>query len=110
MLAHADFRTSQGGGIGAMANTMGVGSDRVIEFKIVTPDGQLRIANAYQNTDLFFAVRGGGPGMSPQPQIVLLTDVVSSATYGVVLESTHKIDPPYALQTYSNLPFLSTAI
>lgn len=41
---------------------MGMGSDRVIEFKIVTPDGQLRVANAYQNTDLFFAVRGGGPG------------------------------------------------
>jgi hypothetical protein len=30
-----------------------------LEFKIVTPDGRLRVANACQNTDLFWALRGG---------------------------------------------------
>ena len=34
----------------------------VLQFEIVTPDGALRIANAYQNEDLFWALRGGGPG------------------------------------------------
>jgi hypothetical protein len=34
----------------------------VIQFEIVTPDGKLRTANQFQNQDLFWALRGGGPG------------------------------------------------
>ena len=41
---------------------MGMGVDRVIQVKIITPDGLTRYANQYQNADLFWAVRGGGPG------------------------------------------------
>jgi hypothetical protein len=37
-------------------------STDVVQFEIVTPDGKLRTANAYQNEDLFWALRGGGPG------------------------------------------------
>lgn len=54
---------------------------RKLEIKIVTPDGKLRIANAYQNPDLFWALRGGGGG-----------------TYGVVLESTSLVEPQMKLQ------------
>ncbi|TFK52652.1 FAD binding domain-containing protein [Heliocybe sulcata] len=72
-----------GGGHGALTNTMGMGVDRVLQFKVVTPDGKLRVANACQNEDLFFALRGGGGG-----------------TYGVVLESTVLASPPVTLQVY----------
>ncbi|KAJ2935972.1 hypothetical protein H1R20_g1124, partial [Candolleomyces eurysporus] len=48
----------QGGGHGALSNTMGLGADRVLEFQVVTPDGQLRTANECQNSDLFWALRG----------------------------------------------------
>jgi hypothetical protein len=34
----------------------------VLEFEIVTPDGKVRTANKYQEEDLFWALRGGGPG------------------------------------------------
>jgi hypothetical protein len=34
----------------------------VVQFEIVTPDGEVRKANAYKNKDLFWALRGGGPG------------------------------------------------
>jgi hypothetical protein len=34
----------------------------VIQFEIVNPDGKLRTANGFQNKDLFWALRGGGPG------------------------------------------------
>ncbi|KAJ7615845.1 hypothetical protein FB45DRAFT_934776 [Roridomyces roridus] len=61
----------QGGGHGVLSNTMGMGVDRVLEYKVVTPDGKLRIANECQNEDLFFALRGGGGG-----------------TFGVVLEAS----------------------
>lgn len=70
-----------GGGHGALSNTLGLGVDRVLQFKIVTPDGKYRTANACQNKDLFFALRGGGGG-----------------TFGVVLETTIKASPQVTLQ------------
>ncbi|KAF8134776.1 FAD binding domain-containing protein [Mycena galopus ATCC 62051] len=71
----------QGGGHSALSNTMGMGVDRVLEFKIITPDGELRVANACQNTDLFWALRGGGGG-----------------TFGVVLESSTLASPVVTVQ------------
>lgn len=44
-----------------------------MEAKVVTADGQLRVANAVSNPDLFWAIRGGGGG-----------------TFGIVVESTWK--------------------
>ncbi|KAF7316391.1 FAD-binding domain-containing protein [Mycena indigotica] len=70
-----------GGGHGALANTQGLGADRVLEFKLVTPTGQLLVANECQHTDLFWALRGGGGG-----------------TFGVVLESTALAAPRLTLQ------------
>ncbi|KAF5361121.1 hypothetical protein D9758_009078 [Tetrapyrgos nigripes] len=70
----------QGGGHSMLSNTMGLGVDRVLQFKVVTPDGQYRIANECQNEDLFFALRGGGGG-----------------TFGVVLESTTLASPQTSL-------------
>lgn len=55
-----------------------------LQFTIVTPDGRLRIANACQNSDLFWALRGGGGG-----------------TFGVVLETVHEVIPhPVTLQGF----------
>ncbi|KAJ6561924.1 hypothetical protein B0H19DRAFT_1143029 [Mycena capillaripes] len=71
----------QGGGHSALSNTMGMGVDRVLEFKIITPDGELHVANACQNTDLFWALRGGGGG-----------------TFGVVVESTTLVSPVVTVQ------------
>jgi len=34
----------------------------VLQFEIVTPDGNLRTVNQFQDQDLFWALRGGGPG------------------------------------------------
>ncbi|KAK7044629.1 FAD-binding domain-containing protein [Favolaschia claudopus] len=70
-----------GGGHGPLANTLGLGVDRVLEFKIVTPTGDFLTANECQNTDLFWALRGGGGG-----------------TFGVVLESTTLASPRITLQ------------
>ncbi|KAJ3571520.1 hypothetical protein NP233_g3700 [Leucocoprinus birnbaumii] len=72
----------QGGGHGALSPSMGLGVDRTLEYKVVTPDGKLRVANECQNTDLFWALRGGGGG-----------------TFGVVLESTVLASPRVALPT-----------
>jgi FAD binding domain-containing protein/berberine-like enzyme len=51
----------------------GLGVDQIMEYKVVTADGVLKVANAVSNPDLFWALRGGGGG-----------------TFGVVVEATVK--------------------
>ncbi|KAJ3513633.1 hypothetical protein NLJ89_g2842 [Agrocybe chaxingu] len=82
---------SMGAGHGVLSPTMGLGVDRVLQYKIVTPDGKFRTVNKCQNRDLFFALRGGGGG-----------------TFGVVLEGTFIASPAVRMQvvlgTYENTP------
>ncbi|KAF2429945.1 FAD-binding domain-containing protein [Tothia fuscella] len=54
----------------------GLGVDQVVEYKVVTADGVLKVANEATNPDLFWALRGGGGG-----------------TFGVVVEATIKAHP-----------------
>ncbi|KAJ7493661.1 hypothetical protein FB451DRAFT_1215052 [Mycena latifolia] len=80
-----------GGGHSVLSPSLGLGVDRVLEIKIVTPDGKLRTANACQNTDLFWALRGGGGG-----------------TFGVVIESTHLVEQRIPIQVI-NMSFTPMA-
>lgn len=67
---------SMTGGHGLLTSQFGLGIDRVLQYKIVTPDGVYRTANKCQNKELYWALRGGGGG-----------------TFGVVIESTSKVEP-----------------
>lgn len=49
-----------GGGMGWLARKYGLAADSVLSFELVTPDGVQRQASARENTDLFWALRGGG--------------------------------------------------
>ena len=49
-----------GGGIGYLNGKHGLACDNVTSVDVVTADGRLLTANADQNDDLFWAVRGGG--------------------------------------------------
>ncbi|RPD54851.1 FAD-binding domain-containing protein [Lentinus tigrinus ALCF2SS1-7] len=69
----------QGGGHGIFSNAFGLAADRALQFKVVTPSGTYLTATACQNSDLFFALRGGGGG-----------------TFGVVLEVTTRPLPQLA--------------
>jgi hypothetical protein len=60
------------GGHSVLSGILGLAIDRVLQFKIVTPDGLIRVANSCQDKDLFWALRGGGGG-----------------SFGVVLEATY---------------------
>ncbi|EKM52309.1 uncharacterized protein PHACADRAFT_198375 [Phanerochaete carnosa HHB-10118-sp] len=68
-----------GGGHSAFSNSLGLTVDHALEFEVVTPDGQHRIANSCVNSDLFFALRGGGGG-----------------TLGVVLQITIRAFPGFS--------------
>ncbi|KAG0247767.1 hypothetical protein BG011_000956 [Mortierella polycephala] len=63
----------QGGGHSLLSPMHGLCVDNVLQYKVVTADGKLKVANAYQNKDLFWALRGGGGG-----------------TFGVVVEAIYK--------------------
>ena len=49
-----------GGGFGRVGRRFGLSLDNVRAVDIVTGDGVIRRANAQENADLFWAVRGGG--------------------------------------------------
>lgn len=53
---------TQGGGHGWSGRKFGLTSDNVKQLTIVTADGQVRVCNAHQNSDLYWACRGGGGG------------------------------------------------
>ncbi|KAL1592216.1 hypothetical protein SLS59_009872 [Nothophoma quercina] len=66
----------QNGGYGPLTAQYGLGVDQWLEALIVTPDGELRVANSEVNSDLFWAIRGGGGG-----------------TFGIVVQATWKAHP-----------------
>ncbi|KAH9893386.1 FAD-binding domain-containing protein [Cubamyces lactineus] len=72
----------QGGGHSILSNAYGLAVDRLLQVKVVVPTGEYLTANACQNTDLFFALRGGGGG-----------------TFGVVMEATTRALPQAPLPT-----------
>ncbi len=67
---------TQGGGFGFFTKNFGTGASNVLEAEIVTADGRIITANQCKNTDLFWAIRGGGGG-----------------SFGVVTKMTLKTHP-----------------
>ncbi|KAI0371373.1 FAD-binding domain-containing protein [Pilatotrama ljubarskyi] len=70
-----------GGGHSILSPVYGLAVDRVVQVRVVTPDGVYRTANECQNSDLFFALRGGG-----------------GSAFGVVIESSHRTEPRLTIQ------------
>jgi len=51
-----------GGGFGSFSKLFGSAAGSLLEAEVVTADGKARVANACQNPDLFWALKGGGGG------------------------------------------------
>jgi hypothetical protein len=52
----------QSGGFGSFSKGYGLAASHLLQAEIVTADGEIRIVNAFQNSDLFWALKGGGGG------------------------------------------------
>ncbi|KAJ7499969.1 FAD-binding domain-containing protein [Mycena latifolia] len=73
----------QGAGHSAVAPIFGLAADNVLEFHIVVASGELLQVNSISNPDLFYALRGGGPG-----------------SWGVIVSATFRTFPTFNV-TYS---------
>jgi FAD/FMN-containing dehydrogenase len=52
----------QGGGFGSHSKRFGTAAASLLEAEVVTADGKILVANACMNSDLFWALKGGGGG------------------------------------------------
>ncbi|KAI8665020.1 FAD-binding PCMH-type domain-containing protein [Fusarium sp. Ph1] len=76
---------ASGGGHGPATRNYGLGADQILEAEVMLADGRVVICNHCENTDLFRALRGGGPG------------------YGITLSSTIKAHPNVDVVTAHHL-------
>ncbi|KAL4914013.1 hypothetical protein BDW62DRAFT_213821 [Aspergillus aurantiobrunneus] len=67
---------TQGGGHSALSSSFGLAADQTLAFEVVTAAGEIVTASRTENTDLYWALSGGGAG-----------------NYGVVLSATVKAYP-----------------
>ncbi|KAJ0124303.1 FAD-linked oxidoreductase YvdP [Diaporthe amygdali] len=91
-----------GGGHSVLSATQGLAADNVIQLEIVTPQGDIVTANECQNSDLFWAVRGGGGGTFgvitkatirtfPSPRIGSMALAIPLPTNDLLWEATTKV-------------------
>ncbi|KAK2737646.1 hypothetical protein FQN57_007453 [Myotisia sp. PD_48] len=78
---------TQGGGHGAMTSSYGLAADQTLEFEVVDGRGRILRASRKENTELYWALSGGGGG-----------------TFGVVTSMTSRIHPDRPV-THANITF-----
>ncbi|KAF6232898.1 hypothetical protein HO173_008861 [Letharia columbiana] len=66
----------QGGGHSPATHDFGLGADQVLEAQVVLASGKVVTANPCENSEIFFAIRGGGP-----------------SSYGIVVSTVIKAYP-----------------
>ena len=86
----------QGGGFGHFSKGFGTAAANLLEAEVVTADGTVRIANAVQNPDLFWALKGGGGGtFGVVPRLTLRTHPLPDYFGAVFATITAKSDSAY---------------
>jgi FAD/FMN-containing dehydrogenase len=79
----------QGGGFGSFSKAYGTAAASLLEAEIVTADGKVRIVNAVQEPDLFWALKGGGGGTFGVLTRLTLATHELPAAFGAVNLSLH---------------------
>ncbi|KAF2866763.1 isoamyl alcohol oxidase [Massariosphaeria phaeospora] len=84
----------QGGGHGPLTSVYGMGADNVLSFDVVTATGEYVTANADENADLFWALKGGGPSTFAVVTSITVKTFPEVPTAGTILNinTTHTND------------------
>lgn len=85
-----------GGGYGNTLGLFGFGVDNILEFRVLTADGEVRTVSESQNPDLFWAMRGAGPNfgivISATLKSYVLPEEERSAWSGALVFTGDKLD------------------
>jgi FAD/FMN-containing dehydrogenase len=85
-----------GGGFGSYSKAYGLAGASLIEAEVVTADGEVRLANACSNPDLFWALKGGGGGFGVVTRVILRTHALpeffgaASATFKATSDDSYR--------------------
>jgi FAD/FMN-containing dehydrogenase len=99
-----------GGGFGSFSKAYGMAGASLIEAEIVTADGEVRIANACSNPDLFWALKGGGGGFGVVTRVTLKTHPLPEFFGGVSATIKATSDDAYRRLIAKTVEFYAQAL
>jgi FAD/FMN-containing dehydrogenase len=99
-----------GGGFGSWSKAFGLAGASLLEAEVVTADGAIRIANACSNSDLFWALKGGGGGFGVVTRVTLRTHALPEFLGGVFATIKASSDEAYRRLIAKVLEFYTQAL
>jgi FAD/FMN-containing dehydrogenase len=99
-----------GGGFGSFSKAYGLAGANLIEAEVVTADGEVRIANACSNPDLFWALKGGGGGFGIVTRVTLRTHALPEFMGGVFATIKASSDEAYRRLIGRTVDFYAEAL
>jgi len=99
-----------GGGFGSWSKAFGLAGASLLEAEVVTADGDVRIANACSNPDLFWALKGGGGGFGVVTRVTLRTHALPEFLGGVFSAIKASSDDAYRRLISKIMEFYAQAL
>ncbi len=99
-----------GGGFGSFSKAYGLAGASLLEAEVVTADGEVRIANACSNPDLFWALKGGGGGFGVVTRVTLRTHALPEYFGGVFVTVRAASDDAHRRLIAKALEFYAEAL
>jgi FAD/FMN-containing dehydrogenase len=99
-----------GGGFGSWSKAFGLAGANLLEAEVVTADGDVKIANACSNPDLFWALKGGGGGFGVVTRLTLRTHPLPEYLGGVFATIKASSDEAYRRLISKILGFYAQAL
>ena len=100
----------QGGGFGSFSKAFGMAGASLIEAEVVIADGAVKIANGCTNSDLFWALKGGGGGFGVITRLTLRTHALPDTFGGAFVDVSASSDDAYRRLVVKVLEFYREAL
>ncbi|KAJ9657458.1 hypothetical protein H2198_004333 [Neophaeococcomyces mojaviensis] len=100
------------GGHSPISSVFGLGADQVLEYEVVTADGQYITTNETSHPDLFWAMRGGGASFAVMLSVTMKAySKLSVTSYSYAYAAKSASDTYWSLVAYfhSQFPTISEA-
>jgi FAD/FMN-containing dehydrogenase len=99
-----------GGGFGSCSKAFGQAGASLLEAEVVTAGGDVKIANACTNPDLFWALKGGGGGFGIVTRVTLRTHALPEFMGGVFATIKASSDEAYRRLISKVMEFYAQAL